>query len=99
MAAGLPRKLEWKNILRPIRSLSESALNLQRNGMDRVLLNLMSASELKDAIEYLKMKVNDSKMINGYSHKRTIEIKDRLDLYMRRYSQIIMDEIKKVQGY
>jgi hypothetical protein len=64
-----------------------------------MLLNLMSANELEDAIEYLKRKLNDSKIKNGYYHKRTFEIKDRLDIYMKRHSQLRMDEWKKVQGY
>ncbi len=56
--------------------------------MELMLLNLMSRNELKEAIEYLKMKFNESTMKNGYSHKRTMEIKNRLDLYVSRYSNM-----------
>lgn len=51
-----------------------------------LLLDLMAPHELKEAIEYLRMKLKESKVINGYNHKRTMEIKKRLDLYLTKYS-------------
>lgn len=56
-----------------------------------MLLNLMAPHELREAIEYLRTKLNESKMINGYNDQRTIEIKNRLDLYLTRYSNMDME--------
>lgn len=48
----------------------------------------MSKQELWEAIEYLRKKLEESSFINGYTHERTIEIKNRLDLYISTYLKI-----------
>lgn len=93
MVAGLPRKLEPSN--QNIHSLMSNTFPFvvcltffERSGLYIMLLNQMSSNELKQAIDYLKTKLYESKEINGYSHERTIEIKNRLHLYVRRYSNV-----------
>jgi hypothetical protein len=53
-----------------------------------MLLNLMAPNELKEAIEFLRKKLTESITSKGFSDKRTVEISQRLDLYIVRFNQI-----------
>jgi hypothetical protein len=48
----------------------------------------MSKQELWEAIKYLRTKLEESYINNGYTHERTIEIKKRLDLYISTYFKV-----------
>lgn len=57
-----------------------------------MLLNLMAASELKEAIKYLESKLMESKVSKGDYDKRTVEISHRLKLYTKRYMKMTGNE-------
>ncbi|MDP4086012.1 MAG: aspartyl-phosphate phosphatase Spo0E family protein [Bacillota bacterium] len=52
-----------------------------------LLLDLMAPNELKETIELLRKQLFESASVSGYCSERTIEISQRLDLYLTRYSQ------------
>ncbi|MDP4085828.1 MAG: aspartyl-phosphate phosphatase Spo0E family protein [Bacillota bacterium] len=53
-----------------------------------LLLELMAPNELKETIELLRKKLFESASSNGFYSERTIEISQRLDIYLTRYNQL-----------